>query len=100
MSGGKDDEGGHRQQQEEGDLAASLVDRHREDGAGERDRERGIAGDRDAVQLDETGQPGGVGAVGPGEALEASAGRPTPLGHSMSGGPAAAPDAPPEVPGA
>ena len=69
---------------------ARLVGGQREDGAGERDGERGIRGDVDGVQLGEPGQAGVGRPVGVGEAPEAPTGRgPTPPDEPDAGAAAA-----------
>ena len=89
----------HRQEEEERDPAARLVGRQREHGAGERDRERGVPGDVDGVQLGEPRQAGvrrTVGVGGPKRRAAAAAGRP----HGARGATSAdgAPGAGPRLP--
>ena len=59
----------HRQAEEQRDLAAGLARRDLEEQrAGQRDRDGGVAGRVERVQLDEAGEPGAVGALGAGGA--------------------------------
>ena len=82
-------ERGHGEHEEEGDPAPGLVGGQCEDGAGERDGERGIRGDVDRVQLGEPGQAGVGRAVGVGEAAEPPPGRRTPAPDDPDAGPPA-----------
>ncbi len=79
----------HGEHEEQGDPPACLVGGQREDGAGERDGERGIRRDVDGVQLGEPGQAGVGGAVGVGEAAEPPpGGRPAAPDEADAGAPA------------
>ena len=82
-------EGRHGEHEEQRHPPAGLVGGQREDGARERDRERGIPGDVDRVQLGEPRQAGVGGAVGVGEAAEPATGRrATSADHPDAGAPA------------
>ena len=59
----------HRQAEEQRHLAARLARGHlEEEGAGQRDRDGGVARGVEGVQLDQPGQPGVAGALGAGRA--------------------------------
>ena len=74
----------HRQAEEQRDLAAGLAGRDlEEEGAGERDRDGGVAGGVEGVELDQAGEPRVAGALRAG-------GPPCLRDRELTGGPRAA----------